>query len=69
MDKAAVGVELSAIKRQSATSKGRADFDHVSSRQIGDNVVPGAGRLTHQEVATMSQFNDDEDFRLSTDHQ
>lgn len=60
MDKAAVGVELSAIKRQSATSKGRVDFEH--------NAVAGAGRLTHQEVATMSQFNDEEDFRLSTDH-
>lgn len=47
MDKAGGGVELSAIKRQSATSKGRADFEHVSGRYAGDNMVPGAGRLTH----------------------
>ena len=68
MNKATGGVELSEIKR-SATSKGRTDFEPVSGRYGGENPANGAGRLTHQEAATMSQFNDEEDFRLSTDHQ
>ena len=57
--------EMGVIRRQSASQRGRER--PISGRY--ENDPAHAGHLTNKDNGTLSQFNEDEDFRLSTDHQ
>ena len=61
--------DLSMLKRQSASQKGREERPISGRYNHEQGIGSGMGRLTNQDNGTMSQFNEDEDFRLSTEHQ